>query len=130
MFLPKTSVNSKIAVLLVYDGDGRGQVESAVQKTLSGLGNRLAMASSSYQAGAHITSAKLVHDIPKGPYFYSPRTGEIYQAFRLYSDHQLAFTEATLSDGAGGFKPLPATSSVNKIVTCLRETLLINPRVL
>ncbi|KAJ5847216.1 hypothetical protein N7455_011173 [Penicillium solitum] len=99
------------AVLLVYDGDGRGQVESSVQKTLSGLGNRLAMASSGYQAGAHITSAKLVHDIPKGPYFYSPRTGEIYQAFRLYSDHQLAFTEATLSDGVGGFKPLPATSS-------------------
>ncbi|KAJ5933252.1 hypothetical protein N7516_007741 [Penicillium verrucosum] len=99
------------AVFLVYDGDGRGQVESAVQKALHGLGNKLVMASSSYQAGEHITSAKLVHDIPKGPYFYSPRTGEIYQAFRLYSDHQLAFTEAALSDGTGGFKPLPASSS-------------------
>ncbi|KAJ5598801.1 hypothetical protein N7537_008885, partial [Penicillium hordei] len=99
------------AVFFVYDGDGRGQVESAVQKALSGLGNRLVMASSRYRAGAHITPAKLLHDVPKGPYFYSPQTGEIYQAFRLYSDHQLAFTEAALSDGAGGFKPLPATSS-------------------
>lgn len=87
------------------------------------------MASSSYRAGAHITPAKLLHDVPKGPYFYSPRTGEIYQAFRLYSDHQLAFTEAALSDGAGGFKPLPATSPVNKVLTCLRKALLISSRV-
>ncbi|KAJ5501078.1 hypothetical protein N7527_012199 [Penicillium freii] len=99
------------AIFLVYDGDGRGQVESTVQKALSGLGNILVMASSSYQAGAHIVSAKLLHDIPKGPYFYSPQTGDIYQAFRLYPDHQLAFTEAALSDGIGGFKPMPATSS-------------------
>ncbi|CAI7673659.1 unnamed protein product [Penicillium viridicatum] len=99
------------AIFLVYDGDGRGQVESTVQKALSGLGNILVMASSSYQAGAHIVSAKLLHDIPKGPYFYSPQTGDIYQAFRLYPDHQLAFTEAALSDGVGGFKPMPATSS-------------------
>ncbi|KAJ6177703.1 hypothetical protein N7519_008164 [Penicillium mononematosum] len=98
------------AVLLVYDGDGRGQVESTVQQALRGLGNKLVMASSSYQSGSNITSAGLRHDIPKGPYFYSPRTGEIYQAFRLYPDHQLAFTEAALSDGTGGFKPLPATS--------------------
>ncbi|KAJ5519479.1 hypothetical protein N7453_001901 [Penicillium expansum] len=99
------------AVFLVYDGDYRGQIESGVQKALRGLGNKLAMASSSYTSGVHIKYAKLRHGIPNGPYFYSPRTGEIYQAFRLYSDHQLAFTEAALSDGVGGFKPLPATSS-------------------
>ncbi|KAJ5973101.1 uncharacterized protein N7479_003019 [Penicillium vulpinum] len=99
------------AVFLVHDGHGRGQVESAVQETLKGLGNKLLMASSSYRSGKHLTSTKLRQDIPKGPYFYSPRTGEVYQAFRLYSDHQLAFTEAALSDGAGGFKPLPAISS-------------------
>ncbi|KAJ6150601.1 hypothetical protein N7471_001800 [Penicillium samsonianum] len=99
------------ALFLVYDGDGRGQVEADVQNALGGLGNKLLMASSSYQSGARITSARMLRDIPNGPYFYSPQTGEIYQAFRLYSDHQLAFTEAALSDGAGGFKPLPATSS-------------------
>ncbi|OQE34681.1 hypothetical protein PENCOP_c016G07770 [Penicillium coprophilum] len=99
------------AVFLVYDGHGRGQVEPTVQKALKGLGNKVVMASSSYKSGKHITPAKLRHDIPNGPYFYSPLTGEIYQAFRLYSDHQLAFTEAVLSDGTGGFKPLPATSS-------------------
>ncbi|KAJ5205176.1 Amidase [Penicillium cf. griseofulvum] len=99
------------AVFLSYDGHGRGQVEPTVQKSLKGLGNKLVMVSSKYQSGKHFTSAKLRDDIPNGPYFYSPQTGEIYQAFRLYSDHQLAFTEAALSDGAGGFKPLPATSS-------------------
>jgi hypothetical protein len=87
------------------------------------------MASPSYQSRSNITSARLRHDIPKGPYFYSPRTGEVYQAFRLYPDHQLAFTEATISDGTGGFKPLPATSSVSKIVTCSQNPLLIDSRV-
>ncbi|CAI7654638.1 unnamed protein product [Penicillium glandicola] len=98
-------------VFLVYDGDGRGQVQSGVQQALKGLGNKLVMASSTYKSENYITSAKIRQDIPKGPYFYSPQTGEIYQAFRLYSDHQLAFTEAAVSDGTGGFKPLPATFS-------------------
>jgi hypothetical protein len=86
------------------------------------------MASSKYQSGNHFTSAKLRDDIPNGPYFYSPQTGEIYQAFRLYSDHQLAFTEAALGDGNGGFKPLPATSSVSKIETYFSPSLLISSR--
>ncbi|KAJ5375815.1 Amidase [Penicillium concentricum] len=98
-------------VFLFYDGHGRGQVEPAVQKALKGLGNKHAMTSSSYRSVKHFISARLLRDIPNGPYFYSPRTGEIYQAFRLYADHQLAFTEAVLGDGTGGFKPLPATSS-------------------
>lgn len=72
------------------------------------------MASSTYRPEAYLTPAKLRHNLPKGPYFYSPKTGEVHQAFRLYSDHQLAFTEAALSDGAGGFKPLPAAVSVSK----------------
>ena len=109
-----TRINPVIVVFLVYDGHGRGQADSSVQQTLKGLGNSLVMASPAYRPEAHITPAKLRHDIPKGPYFYSPQTGELYQAFRLYSDHQLAFTEAVLNDGAGGFKPLPAAASVSK----------------
>jgi hypothetical protein len=102
-----------VAAFLVYDGHGRGKADSSVKQTLKGLGNKLMMASPAYRPEAHITPAKLRNDIPKGPYFYSPQTGELYQAFRLFSDHQLAFTEAVLSAGGGGFKPLPAAASVS-----------------
>jgi hypothetical protein len=102
-----------IAVFLIYDGQGRGKADASVTQTLKTLGNSLVMASPAYRSESHIVPAKLRHDIPKGPYFYSPQTGELYQAFRLYPDHQLAFTEAALSDGAGGFKPLPAAVAVN-----------------
>ncbi|KAJ5342597.1 hypothetical protein N7541_011721 [Penicillium brevicompactum] len=98
-------------VFLLYDGHGRGQIDPTAKQTFKDLGSSLLMASPAYRPEAHITPAKIRHDLPKGPYFYSPKTGELYQAFRLYADHQLAFTEAALSDGAGGFKPLPAAVS-------------------
>ncbi|KAJ5123845.1 Amidase [Penicillium bovifimosum] len=97
-------------VFLVYDGKGRAKADSSVSHALQEFGNTLIMATHGY-AGAHITPAKLPDDIPKGPYLYSSHTGEIYQAFRLYPDHQLAFTEASLGDGQGGFRPLPAVTS-------------------
>lgn len=121
----KTTINLYIAVFLIYDGDGRGQMESSVRGALQELGSKFVMSSHNYQSAAHITPAKLFHNIPKGPYFYSPQTGEIYQAFRLYSDHQLAFTEAALSDGAGAFRPLPATISASKVEASLKRHLLI-----
>jgi hypothetical protein len=110
-----SGANIAKAVFLVYEGHGRGKAESSVTQSLKGLGNSLIMASPAYQPHAHITPAKLRHDVPQGPYFYSPQTGELYQAFRLYADHQLAFTEAALSDGAGGFKPLPGAVSVRQM---------------
>lgn len=33
-----------------------------------------------------------------GPYFFSAATGNIYKAHRLYSDHNLAFTQGVVSD--------------------------------
>ncbi|CAG8303761.1 unnamed protein product [Penicillium salamii] len=98
-------------VFLLYEGHGRGNVDTTVKQAFKDLGSSLVMASSAYRPEAYLMPAKLRHNLPKGPYFYSPKTGEVHQAFRLYSDHQLAFTEAALSDGAGGFKPLPAAVS-------------------
>ncbi|KAJ5780122.1 hypothetical protein N7457_005282 [Penicillium paradoxum] len=98
-------------VFLVYDGDSQGQTDASVHEVLQEIGHNRIIASANYQSTPQIVPARLLNDLPKGPYFYSPRTGEIYQAFRLYSDHQLAFTEGTLIDGAGGFKPLPAITS-------------------
>ncbi|KAJ5319791.1 hypothetical protein N7508_000074 [Penicillium antarcticum] len=99
------------SVFLLYDGDGRSKADASSHQTLQKLGSKVILASPPYKPEAHLTPAKLSHDLPKGPYFFSPQTGEVYQAFRLYSDHQVAFTEAALSDGKGGFKPLPAAAS-------------------
>ncbi|CAG8283967.1 unnamed protein product [Penicillium olsonii] len=114
-------------VFLLYEGHGRSQVDSTVKQAFKDLGNSLVMASSAYRPEAHLMPAKLRRDLPKGPYFYSPKTGELYQAFRLYSDHQLAFTEAALSDGAGGFTSLPAAVSVSKSSVAVPSRLYYTP---
>lgn len=103
------------AVLLVYEGYGRARVDSTIKQSLKELGNTMILASPAYQPETHFVAVELDRDIPRGPYFYSPQMGELYQAFRLYSDHQLAFTEACLSDGADGFEPLPGAVSVSSI---------------
>lgn len=48
--------------------------------------------------------------IPKGPYFVSPYTGEVYKAYRLYGDDNLAFIQGVISDGKGGYTSLPAVT--------------------
>ncbi|KAJ6125743.1 hypothetical protein N7523_003363 [Penicillium sp. IBT 18751x] len=92
------------AIFLSYDGEGRGHLE------IPSLENTVMVASSSYHPQKHVVGANLNSHIPQGPYFISASTGSIYEAFRLYPDHQLAFTEAAISDGNGGFKPLPAVT--------------------
>lgn len=47
-------------------------------------------------------------EIPAGPYFMSSSTGEVYRAYRLYSDTQGAFTEGLKSDTDGTFSILSA----------------------
>ncbi|EYE99691.1 glutamyl-tRNA(Gln) amidotransferase, subunit A [Aspergillus ruber CBS 135680] len=97
-------------IFLDYDGHSHGKIDSSIHEALQGMNNEVILASPAYTSEMPIRAAKLHRDIPKGPYFFSPSTGEIYQAFRLYSDHQLAFTEATISDGKDGYKPLPAVT--------------------
>jgi hypothetical protein len=49
--------------------------------------------------------------IPPGPYFMSASTGNVYQAYRLYSDVQQAFTEGTIANPDGSYSPLSAAIS-------------------
>lgn len=100
-------------MFLLYGGEGRSKADISTHQALQKLGSKVVLASPGYRPEAHLTPAKLSHDLPKGPYFFSPQTGDIYEAFRLYSDHQVAFTEGALSDGKGGFKSLPAAASVS-----------------
>lgn len=92
-------------------------MDPSIYQALQGMDNEVILASPAYQSQEPVKAAKLHRNIPKGPYFFSPSTGEIYQAFRLYSDHQLAFTEAAISDEKDGYKPLPAVTEVNQPVT-------------
>lgn len=72
-----------------------------------------------------IVTATLETDLPEGPYFVSARTGNVFKAFRLYPDHQLAFTEAGISDEEDGFMYLPAVSEVSASFICYDDQALI-----
>jgi hypothetical protein len=45
--------------------------------------------------------------LPPGPYFVNA-AGQIYEAWRLYSDVQGAFTESAIANGDGSYSVLPA----------------------
>jgi Amidase len=49
--------------------------------------------------------------IPQGPYFMSATTGDVYMAYRLYSDFAGAFTESVLASPDGNFTTLAAAIS-------------------
>ncbi|KAL4781350.1 amidase signature domain-containing protein [Aspergillus varians] len=98
------------AIFVNYVGKGQGHIDSNVNWTANGSNSGIIMASSRYHPQGTITRASLTSNISEGPYFLSIHTGALYQAFRLYPDHQLAFTEAALSDGSDGFMPLPAVT--------------------
>ncbi|WYZ33900.1 hypothetical protein EsH8_I_000176 [Colletotrichum jinshuiense] len=46
--------------------------------------------------------------LPVGPYFVSAHTGNIFKAYRLYDDDNLAFVQGVISDESDGFTTLPA----------------------
>jgi hypothetical protein len=56
-----------------------------------------------------VVSAKKSVSLPSGPYFISEYTGQVYKAYRLYSDFAGAFTEAFLETPKGGFTFLSAS---------------------
>jgi hypothetical protein len=47
-------------------------------------------------------------EVPSGPYFMSPLTGEVFQAYRLYSDVQGAFTDGLKPNTDGSYSILSA----------------------
>ncbi|XXG98842.1 hypothetical protein Hte_005172 [Hypoxylon texense] len=49
-------------------------------------------------------------DLPKGPYFVSSATGNVFKVHRLYGDDYLAFIQGVVSDEKGGYTSLPAVT--------------------
>jgi len=46
--------------------------------------------------------------LPLGPYFLDASNGQVFQAWRLYSDYTGAFTETLIGNTDGTFSVLPA----------------------
>ena len=66
--------------------------------------------SNSAKSQGHVTTGWRT-ELPPGPYFLSTTTGNVYQAYRLYSDTQNAFTEGILANPDGTYSPLSAAVS-------------------
>ncbi|KAL9092233.1 MAG: hypothetical protein Q9159_000992 [Coniocarpon cinnabarinum] len=58
--------------------------------------------------GSSLTIYSATTSLPNGPYVLNTHTLSIYQAWRLYSDFEGAFTETVVPDPSGSFSILPA----------------------
>jgi hypothetical protein len=64
-------------------------------------------------SNSSVSTTDCTNVIPSGPYFVSAYTGDVYQAFRLYSDFEGAFTEGTIGGAEGNYSTLSASIPVN-----------------
>jgi hypothetical protein len=97
------------SVFLTYNGTGTFEpnVASCLGET-SPFGTKLFL--SELPGSGNSTKAALSKPLPNGPYFVSARTGQVFQAYRLYPDENLAFTQPSVSDHNGGHFPLTAVT--------------------
>ena len=98
------------------------ELHTSLTYTLSEYDNKLLMVS----AASNTTSTvSCTVDIPNGPYFLSAYTGDVYQAYRLYSDYEGAFTEGTIDRTNGNFSTLSASIPVSRNIL-KSQTLTVN----
>ncbi|KAJ3037698.1 hypothetical protein HDV00_001420 [Rhizophlyctis rosea] len=80
------------AIYIKYDGNAKKPSIASISSLGKKYNTKLIFTSSSYKSN----TAKLTKDLPTGPYFLDVKSGEIYQAYRLYSDEQQAFVYGTI----------------------------------
>lgn len=71
---------------------------------------------------ATILSGTSTSELPPGPYFISA-AGQVYEAWRLFSDVQGAFTESTIANGDGSYSVLPAGTVGQKLAIAVPSRL-------
>ncbi|KAJ4295466.1 hypothetical protein N0V90_007478 [Kalmusia sp. IMI 367209] len=107
LFVPFTAVKS--------DGYETSDIASISARYLEGddvfqeafLSALYIQASIAKSANASATIITGETDLPSGPYFLSA-TGQVYEAWRLYSDTQGTFTEAVIATSDSSYAVLPA----------------------
>ncbi|KAJ3288017.1 hypothetical protein HK104_008360 [Borealophlyctis nickersoniae] len=92
-------------VYLRYTGPYKPTIPYSLTPTLKKYSNRLFMTSTAYPVYATRTTLPL----PAGPYFVSTITGDVFQAYRLYSDENQAFLYGTVPAANGGYAILSAS---------------------
>ncbi|KAJ8064587.1 hypothetical protein OCU04_006916 [Sclerotinia nivalis] len=76
---------------------------------LVGSTNTTSLSSICNEHGTKVFTSDSNNQVPPGPYFLTPKTGELFKAYRLYSDVQDAFTEGTIENSDGTFSILSAS---------------------
>jgi hypothetical protein len=84
------------SVFLTYNGTGAFEpnVASCLSEA-SPFGTKLFL--SELPGSGNSTKVSLSKPLPNGPYFVSARTGQVFQAYRLYPDDNLAFTQPSVT---------------------------------
>ncbi|CZR64559.1 related to glutamyl-tRNA(Gln) amidotransferase, subunit A [Phialocephala subalpina] len=101
------------SVYLAYDGSKTPSVDTqSCAPTLDGYGTELFMVGPTFKTSmfSGVTKVSFSKELPSGPYFMSPSTGDIFRAYRLYPDDYLAFISGAVSDEDDGFLALPAVT--------------------
>jgi hypothetical protein len=116
------------AILVTHAGKKRananaGSLSAAASKK---YGTKAVMLSTQYGHSSAATS--WTNNLPPGPYFLSPSTGKVFQAYLLYSDVQGAFTQGIIATSDGNYTSLSAAVQVRHIPWILLH-LLIHHRV-
>lgn len=96
-------------VYLIYSGNGTFLPNLTTSASEGNFSHAEAFLTNDTES-SDLTAASLSNPLPNGPYFVSARTGEIFEAYRLYTDDFLAFTQTSISDHRGGYLPLPAAT--------------------
>ncbi|KAA8642558.1 hypothetical protein EYZ11_009983 [Aspergillus tanneri] len=102
-------------VLLTLNSQRTGGKNISISDHVSVLkstGNKLLMTGQGLPSSSSTGTvpAQLSKDLPSGPYFVSASTGQVFRAYRLYPDDNLAFIQAAISDEKTGFLPMPAVT--------------------
>ncbi|KAH8816954.1 putative Glutamyl-tRNA amidotransferase subunit A [Xylogone sp. PMI_703] len=101
-------------VYLTHVGSSPANVKYPLGAALTQYNTKLFMPSRAYTSSVQSQGNKIVGwrtAIPPGPYFMSPISGEVFQAYRLYSDVQGAFTSGIIANGDGTYSTLSAAIS-------------------
>lgn len=90
-------------------GDNAVPATDSIGSTLENLNVKLLITSGDNTADSEsVVTSTITPALPKGPYFVSAYTGDVYKAYRLYSDDNLAFVQGVVSDENGAYISLPA----------------------
>ncbi|KKY39331.1 putative glutamyl-trna subunit a [Diaporthe ampelina] len=82
---------------------------TSIETSLDGLNVKLFITTGDITGDSiPVVASTITPALPKGPYFVSAYTGNVYKAYRLYHDNNLAFIQGVVSDEQGAYMSLPA----------------------